>query len=295
MKKEIYMPFFSVKNGKLNYLDKYIICDLPKEKNIQKMILKQYGVILEKNINTSMVKTKEVLVIEPHPDDFALSAMGYIQENMNATVLNIFSNMKLESFTWKEYISINEKEYEDLRLLESKIAIEEILDYNFISLRKKSTRITEESSKEIQKDIINAIEKLLLEKNFDTIMIPMGIGKHQDHLFVYNTIINEYSKLNSKIEIILYPEYPYARCKKSYIERLNDINKKFKLKEIIINIEDRLEEIVNAISVYKSQYDDINKEQMLAVVREDGRAIATEYGKENISLVYYKIDRRKGI
>ena len=32
---------------------------------------------------------------------------------------------------------------------------------------------------------------------------------------------------------------------------------------------------------------------MLAIVREDGRAIATEYCKENISLVYYKLDRRK--
>jgi len=32
---------------------------------------------------------------------------------------------------------------------------------------------------------------------------------------------------------------------------------------------------------------------MLAIVREDGKAIATEYKKKNISLVYYKIDRRK--
>lgn len=293
MKKEIYMPFFSIKNDKLNYLNKYTICDLPKEENIKTMILKQYGAIIEKNIETSATKTIEVLVVEPHPDDFALSAMGYIQECMSVTVLNIFSNMKLESFTWGEYIDINEKEYEELRLLESKIAIEEILDYNFISLKEKSTKINKKSIQEIQRNIVEAIKKILSKKSFDIIMLPMGIGKHQDHICVYNAVIDEYFKLNLKAEVILYPEYPYARCKKSYMDRLNEVNEKFNLKEIIVDIEDKIQDIVNVISVYKSQYDDINKEQMLAVVREDGRAIATEYGKENISLVYYKIDRRK--
>ena len=121
----------------------------------------------------------------------------------------------------------------------------------------------------------------------------MGIGGHPDHLCVYDAVINEYSKINLKTKIILYPEYPYARCKKSYLNRLNEVNKNFDLKEIIINIENKLQDIVNVISVYKSQYDDIYREQMLAIVREDGRAIATEYCKENISLVYYKLDRRK--
>ena len=293
MKKEIYMPFFSTKNDKLNYLNKYIICDLPKEESIKKMILKQYGAIIEKNVNTFKNKTEEVLVIEPHPDDFALSAMGYIQESMNVTVLNIFSKMKLESFTWGKYISINEKEYEDLRLLESKIAIEEILDYNFITLKETSTRITNKSIQEIQANIIKAIQEILLKKSFDFIMIPMGIGEHPDHLCVYDAVINEYSNINLKTKITSYPEYPQARSKKSYLNKLNEVNKNFDLKEIIINIENKLQDIVNVISVYKSQYDDIYREQMLAIVREDGRAIATEYCKENISLVYYKLDRRK--
>ena len=42
MKKEINMPFFSTKDDKLRYLDKYTICDLPKEDNIRKMILKKH-------------------------------------------------------------------------------------------------------------------------------------------------------------------------------------------------------------------------------------------------------------
>lgn len=293
MKKEINLPFFSAENDKLTYLDRYTICDLPKEENIKKMFLKQYGAIIEKDINTNVDKTIEVLVLEPHPDDFALSAMGYIQENMNVTVLNIFSKMKIDSFTWSEHIDINEKEYESLRLLESKIAIQDILNYDFISLKEESTRITKRTIQEIKKSIIEAVKKILEEKKFDIIMIPMGVGKHLDHLCIYEAIINEYVNLNIDSTIILYPEYPYARCKKSYIDRLKEIYEVFDLKENIVNIETKLQDIVNVISIYKSQFDDINKEQMLAIVREDGRAISTEYNKENVSLVYYKIDGRK--
>ena len=293
MKEEIYMPFFSIKDYKLCYLDKYMICDLPKEENICKMILKQYGVIIEKNIVPNITKTTDVLVIEPHPDDFALSAMGYIQKNMNVTVLNVFSKMKIDSFTWYEHINISEEEYEDLRMLESKVAIQNILGYDFKSLKKESTRVTTRTKQEIQKDIIEAIKEILARKKFDIIMIPMGIGEHPDHLCIYEAMINEYTNLHEEFTIILYPEYPYARCKKSYIERLKNVNKEFVLEERIVGIENELQNIVNVISVYKSQFDDINKEQMIAIVREDGRAIATEYNKENISLVYYKIKERK--
>ena len=289
MKEEIYLPFFSIKDYKLSYLGKYEICNLPKEKNICKSILKQYGAIIEKNIKTKLSKTKEILVIEPHPDDFALSALGYIQENMNVTVLNIFSKTKIESFTWNEHVKISEKEYEDLRMLESQIAIHDILNYDFKSLKKESTRFKTKTKKEIQKDISNAIKKILLEKKIDIIMIPMGIGEHPDHICVYEAMLDEYHTLNESLKIILYPEYPYARCKKSYEHRLTEIKKVFDLEENIVNIEDKLEEMASVISVYKSQFDDINKAQMLAIIREDGRAIAKKKKKKSISLVYYKI------
>ena len=293
MKKEVNIPFFSIKNDKLTYLDKYTICALPQEESVRKMFLKQYGAIIERNINPDVDKTIEVLVLEPHPDDFALSAMGFIQENMKVTVLNIFSKMKIDSFTWNKHIDINEKEYENLRLFESKVAIQDILNYDFISLKEESTRITKKTIQEIQRNIIKTFKTILEEKNFDIIMIPMGIGEHPDHVCVYETIVNEYANLHIDSTMILYPEYPYARCKKSYIDRLEKIYRVFDLKEYIVNIESKLQDIVNVISVYKSQFDDINKEQMLAIVREDGRAISTEYNKKDISLVYYKIDGRK--
>lgn len=286
---KIYLPYFSVEENKLKYLNKYTICNLPEEEDIKQMILENYGVIIKKKEKTLNKKTKKVLALEPHPDDFALSALGYIKDDMDVTVLNVFSNMKLDSFTWWNHIKIKEEEYEKLRLLESEIAIEKVLNYKFISVRETSTRITNKTNEEIFKDISEVLEKIFKENHFDIIMIPMGIGEHPDHLCVFDYFIERYVYGKLKAEIILYPEYPYARCKKSYIDRLNKINNKFKLEESIVDIEDKLKNMINAISVYKSQFDDIDKNQMLAIVREDGRAVATEYNKEHISLVYYKI------
>ena len=201
--------------------------------------------------------------------------------------------MNLDSFTWNENIQITEEDYEDIRIKEDKLAIEEILGQHYISLMEKSTRITDKSTDYITYKIIENLEEIINKNlNIDTLMVPMGIGRHPDHIIVYNAIIDNYiSKLNRKIKIILYPEYPYARCKKFYGDRLKQIQKKYKLKIILKNVEKKLDDIVNASSVYRSQYDDINKIQMLAIIREDCRAIAQEYNKDSLSLVYYEIER----
>ncbi|MDO5557554.1 MAG: PIG-L family deacetylase [Clostridia bacterium] len=292
MKEEIYMPFYSIVDNKLVYLEKYTICELPKEENIRKKFLEDEGVILFKNKRNETQINQKILVLEPHPDDFSLSALGYINDNMQVIVLNIFSNMKLDSFTWKENISIDENKYEELRMRESKIAIEEILNYKFISLKEKSTRINKDNVKNIENKIICNLVNILENYEIDTLMIPMGIGNHPDHIAVYNAVMNNKIKLLDKnIKVVFYPEYPYARCKKSYIDRLEEIKQKYKLNLQIVNVEEKIENIVNCVAVYRSQYDDINKKQMLAIIREDCRAIATEYKKEKICLAYYELER----
>lgn len=286
-------PFYSVKNNNLIYLNKFKICELPQEQSIRQKILENEGVILYKNKLNRTEKNKSILVLEPHPDDFALSALGYIDNKKNVIVLNIFSRMNLDSFTWNDRILITEDDYEKIRLKEDKIAIENILGQQVISLKEKSTRITDKSINYINDKIIKKLEKIMINyKNIDTLMIPMGIGMHPDHVIVYNAIMKNYIvNLDKKVKIILYPEYPYARCKKFYIDRLKQIENQCTLKIITKNINDKINNIVNSISVYKSQFDDINKNQMLAIIREDGKAIAEEYNQKNISLVYYEVKR----
>lgn len=288
MKEFIVSPFYSIIDNKLLYLGKYEICKLPVDEEIKKKILINEGVILKDNQIEN--KKNSALVLEPHPDDFVLSALGYTLNRYNTIVCNIFSKTNINSFTWIKNIKINEKEYESLRLEESKVSIEELLKQHFISLKEESTRITKNDTKSIEEKILNFIKNVLNQKsNIDTILVPMGIGNHPDHIIVHNTIMDNYNILN-KMKIILYPEYPYARCKENYINRLEELNSKYKLKKIIIDIEDVMETIVDAISIYRSQFDDINRNQMLAIVREDCRALAQENKKEKVSLVYYEVE-----
>lgn len=293
MRDYLMSPFYSIRNDRLLYLDKIEICKLPKEESIRRKILQNEGVMLYKYKMDNSTKDNSILILEPHPDDFVLSALGYIDNKKSAIILNIFSKMNLDSFTWNEKIAITEDDYENIRVKEDKLAIEEILGQNYVSLREKSTRITDKSTDYIKDRIIENLKKMMNQNtNIDTLMIPMGIGMHPDHILVYNAIMNNHiSQLDRKIKIILYPEFPYARCKRFYSDRLEEIQKQYKLKAITKNIENKLDYIANAISVYKSQHDDINNIQMLAIIREDCRAIAQEYNRDSLSLVYYEVER----
>ena len=124
MKEYIESPFYSIKNNKLFYLNSYEICKLPLEEEIKRDILITEGVLFRKNEIQRQKKT--TLVLEPHPDDFVLSALGYILNKYNAIIGNIFSKTDINSFTWINSIQINENEYEKLRIKESILSKEEL-------------------------------------------------------------------------------------------------------------------------------------------------------------------------
>ena len=291
MKEYIESPFYSIKNNKLFYLNSYEICKLPLEEEIKRDILITEGVLVRKNEIQRQKKT--TLVLEPHPDDFVLSALGYILNKYNAIIGNIFSKTDINSFTWINSIQINENEYEKLRIKESILSIEELLHQQFISLYEKSSRISKKNYQCMEKQILKFIQKILQENDIDTILVPMGIGNHPDHLIVYNTIMNNKDMVKNK-KIILYPEYPYARCKKSYIDRLNMLEDKYKLNKIIIDVgEDEINVFFFLLSAYRSQFDDINRNQMLAIIREDCRALAQENNQDKEVLVYYEVEGEK--
>ena len=62
---------------------------------------------------------------------------------------------------------------------------------------------------------------------------------------------------------------------------------------ILKDISSKLDLIVDCISAFKSQFDDINRNQMLAIVREDCRALSTEYKTDNIVMIYFNIGGKK--
>lgn len=291
MKKIIKSPFFSIKNNDLLYLKKYKICQLPQEDKIKEDIMLREGAIFE--IQDFKKKNKSVLVLEPHPDDFALSALAYSINSYDVQVLNIFTKTTLDYFPWKDKVNLNSEQYEELRIKESIFAINKMLKQNFSTIREKSTRITDKKETEIKEIIIKAtLDILNNNKTIETILVPMGVGEHPDHIIIYNTIMENYN-LFKDYKIVLYPEYPYARSNKNYNDRLEFIKRQAKIRDIKIKIDKYLDLIVNAIMVYKSQFDDINREQMLAIVREDCWGVGQDYKKEELDFIYYAVEGKK--
>ncbi len=285
--KKIFSPFFTISSkNDLLYLGRQKVCKLSNDETVNEYILKNKGVIF--NEIPKFQAKNNALVIEPHSDDFALSALGYTLKDYNTIVLNIFSKTNPEYFTWKDSISISDSEYEKIRLQESSFVVEKLLGQKFISMMEKSTRITDESISNIKERIKNEIKLQLKNNLIDTIMIPMGIGEHPDHILVYDSVIEMLEELK-EYKVILYPEYPYSRCRKSYNERLNYILKSFNIISEVRDISNKLDVIVDCISAFKSQFDDINRNQMLAIVREDCRALATEYKKDTLIMIYFNI------
>ena len=75
---------------------------------------------------------------------------------------------------------------------------------------------------------------------------------------------------------------------------MKEIENKYILNKVIIDAdEEKIDVLANAISAYRSQFDDINKNQMLAIIREDCRALAQENNQDNEVLVYYEIKGEK--
>ena len=159
-------------------------------------------------------------------------------------------------------------------------------------MREKSTRVSCVDIDKIKSRIKNEIRLYLKHNLTDTIFVPMGIGNHPDHTVVFDSVLEIIDELKN-YEIILYPEYPYARCKKSYNERLKYVSQRLNITPMLKNISDKLDLIVDCISAFKSQFDDINRNQMLAIVREDCRALSTEYEKDDIIMVYFNIGGKK--
>ena len=266
------VPFYTTDNNELKYLGRYKICNLPSKTSAY--ILRNEGAVVE-NINRKHFNNK-VLVLEPHCDDFALSALAYTLNHCNVKVLNVFSKTSIDYFTWNHLFKITPDEYEKLRLDEANFAIEKVLKEEFISLREESTRITRKSTKEIENNIITSTLAVLNSGKYDTIMVPMGVGNHPDHLIIYHAIMNN-KKLFNKYKIILYPEFPYSRCRNAYCKRLNEVKKKYRIKPILIDACSIVDTLADIAIIYRSQFDDINRSQMLAIIREDARAKAFSY------------------
>jgi LmbE family N-acetylglucosaminyl deacetylase len=282
----IWNPCFNKNKGLIKYLNaiEIIDCNAINDDNYLLRALQDEGIIYKKiKFETYNKFFNKILIIEPHIDDFAISASGYTIEKLfegnSCHVLNIFSKTSINNFPWKGIINLSNKEYEKLRLKEANFAIKTYLKQVFTSLELESSSIKNKLNTSSNHEVIvKKVEKLVKEEKIETLLCPMAIS-HKDHLTSYLATIDVYSILKKDhpdLKLILYEDYPYALNKIRYIRRMKEIRAKIVIKEFYCDTSDYLDEIVNLITMYKSQFDDINRKQMLAIMREIFRAISSE-------------------
>ena len=235
---------------------------------------------------------KKVLIIEPHLDDCALSCTGYLIKSLKSgnkiTLLNIFSKGKLNSFPWKN-INISEQKYENLRLYEAKTFCD-YLEINFISFKlKQATKRNHDSPfsalNKIDQKLIYELSKKFskLIENYDIILYPGGVQEHIDHIVVYEAI-SLIEKSHPEKKFIVYEEYPYASNKIAFQGRIKKISENKKIKPKYIPVRNNLEIMANLAIIYRSQFDDINNIQMLALFQDRCRAITQEGISQGLKL-----------
>jgi len=301
MSEVIQLPYFTQDEHAIKYLGQFPVLELEGldlASRVGQKILFAEGICVKKpdfQASNPLDGTK-VVVLEPHPDDFALSASGYAMEAIASgaiiRVINLFSKTSIDRFPWQDKITITEQEFEDLRLQESHLAIEEFLGQQLTSMRLPlaSKRGYDEifadshHDHELVKRVGEYLARLLSKLHVDTVLAPLAVQGHIDHLVTFDVGMSLQRALGDQVKFILYEDYPYSRNKSAYNNRLRKVGDEYQISPEYIPVDEHLDSMADMAIIYRSQFDDINRDQMHSIMREDFRATAFEAITDGVDL-----------
>lgn len=295
------LPYFSRQDNAIFYLDQYEYLDLD---GINIASPAGERLLLAEGVNVKMPSipvpsqpsNERIVILEPHPDDFALSASGYgmntIASGSVCHVINLFSRTTIARFPWQNKVTINEEMLEELRLQESQLAVGSFLGQEFTSLRLPlaSKRGYDEIFAERHHDQVlvqhigGLLTSMIVELDTKTILCPLAIQGHIDHLVTFDVGMFIKDALGNQVNLVLYEDYPYARNKNAYAKRLLEVSVDHRLTQEYIAVDENLNTMADMAIIYRSQFDDINRDQMYAIMREDTRATSLEAKAEGINM-----------
>ena len=186
------------------------------------------------------------LVICPHPDDACFSTGGLLlkRTSKEVVILTVFSksrdapNLKLLKPFFKAIKVLNlnflrgtvvevvskERQKEDRRFCDSLCAVQKILSFKDSSLRGYIqpcfTNEADISARALDKEpiynaVFRAIEKCVFSGAYTSILCPLAVGDHVDHLIVLKAFLQILKKKrNIPAEVFFYEDLPYASAYK---------------------------------------------------------------------------------
>lgn len=291
MSELLQLPYFTQEAQSINYLNHQYadITGLDLDSPSGERFLLAEGICVRKPVLPDVLSSgRKVVVLEPHCDDLALSASGYvmdaIQSGGSCQSINIFSKTAIDRFPWGDKVSITEVEFENLRLQESGIAVQNFLGQSFTSLglplasKRGYQEIFADSHHDIDlvRNVGNVVVSDVIDLGANVILSPLAVQGHVDHLVTFDVGMFVKEALGDQVELILYEDYPYTRNKAAYSERLKEVQNMHVLQQEYLPVDSFLSSMADMAIIYRSQFDDLNRDQMHAIMREDLRAVALE-------------------
>jgi len=278
----IRLKHFDLMREGMFFLGQHLYLEIPPNHSLSRDVLLDEGILIQRReVQRGQDSGECLLVLEPHPDDFALSCSGFVLDRLgkgdNMTLLNIFSKSPLSTFPWSSRVSITEEEYESLRLYESR-TVADYLGVGFRSLRlplglKRGHKTPFGSLTERDRQVYG----LLCDEipAHSSCIAPLGIQHHVDHLVAYEVALR-IKKSFPDVGFFLYEDLPYAKNRVAYQRRFEEVSTQVSLRPLYTPVGNLLEIMADLASVYRSQFDDINRNQMLALVQDYARTVAQE-------------------
>ena len=111
-----------------------------------------------------------------------------------------------------------------------------------------------------------------INKKF-TIYCPLGVGKHYNHLQIFNIIQKNYEELLKNFEIKFYAESPYLSYKNNLENRKRNLKQWFSehnIKEYKKELNSaQIEQKIKNLMCYKSQFIDLTENIILSKLADE--------------------------
>lgn len=202
------------------------------------------------------------LILSPHSDDAALSLGGIIQKKVLKEPVILFtifgrSNYLRETAFQENWTEVTEQRKEEDRAFASAAG----LRWEFLELPAAGLRLgasfdsifSDKTSSEapVPVELIPALHEILDTINPKYLFVPLGLGRHHDHLLVRDLA----RELANKREVvtIYFEDLPYAAeySNEGILEHVSSVDPE--LRQTYVPITSELESKLDALRLYPSQ------------------------------------------
>lgn len=216
------------------------------------------------------------IYLSPHYDDIAFSLSSFITPgSLIIDVFTISNYIENQNYNSKNISVSNIRENEEK-------SFTSFNNLNFIKLdfhdkgmqgNPFSFYYNVPSDDILEKTLIGKITSLIVTNKKLTMYCPLGVGKHYNHLQIFNIIQKNYKKLQKYFDIKFYAEAPYLSYKNNLENRKRNLKQWFSehnIKEYKKELNStQIEQKIKNLMYYKSQFIDLAENIILSKLTDE--------------------------